>query len=135
MRRSGHLRRATADAAGFHVNIEYPLESLCPSHGHMALCGCLLVLAFCCFLATLAPLRRRYPRSVFTVRRKYSVKSRQVDSGLGYQCGQFGDKVHRLDKIAGSDFEQPQAGPKGGGQDARSNITWVVPSRYGVFSS
>ena len=25
------------------------------------------------------------------------------------------------DKIAGSDFEQPQAGPKGEGQDARSN--------------
>jgi hypothetical protein len=25
------------------------------------------------------------------------------------------------DKIAGSDFEQPKAGPKGGGQDARSN--------------
>ena len=27
----------------------------------------------------------------------------------------------RADKIAGSDFEQPKAGPKGGGQDARSN--------------
>ncbi len=26
-----------------------------------------------------------------------------------------------LDKIAGSDFEQPKVGPKGGGQDARSN--------------
>jgi len=29
-------------------------------------------------------------------------------------------------KIAGSDFEQPQAGPKGGGQDARSNSHGVV---------
>ena len=38
------------------------------------------------------------------------------------------------DKIAGSDFEQPKAGPKGGGQDARSQITCVVPSRYGVLS-
>jgi hypothetical protein len=27
----------------------------------------------------------------------------------------------RADKIAGSDFEQPKAGPKGVGQDARSN--------------
>ena len=26
-----------------------------------------------------------------------------------------------LDKIAGSDFEQPKVGPKGAGQDARSN--------------
>ena len=26
-----------------------------------------------------------------------------------------------LDQIAGSDFEQPKVGPKGGGQDARSN--------------
>ena len=26
-----------------------------------------------------------------------------------------------LDKIAGSDFEQPKVGPKGGGQEARSN--------------
>jgi hypothetical protein len=27
-----------------------------------------------------------------------------------------------LDKIAGSDFEQTKVGPKGGGQDARSNL-------------
>ena len=27
-----------------------------------------------------------------------------------------------LDKIAGSDFEQPQAGPQGEGQDARSTL-------------
>jgi len=26
------------------------------------------------------------------------------------------------DKIAGSDFEQPKAGPKGEGQDARSSV-------------
>jgi len=38
-------------------------------------------------------------------------------------------EIQRLDKIARSDFEQPKAGPKGGGQEARSNMTWVVPSR------
>jgi hypothetical protein len=38
------------------------------------------------------------------------------------------------DQIAWSDLEQPQAGPKGGGQAARSKMTCVVPSRYGVFS-
>ena len=43
-------------------------------------------------------------------------------------------QLQGLDKIAGSDFEQPQAGPKGGGRDARSQMTCVVPSRYGVFS-
>jgi hypothetical protein len=37
-------------------------------------------------------------------------------------------------KIAGSDLEQPQAGPKGGGQDARRNMTCMVPPRYGIFS-
>jgi len=63
------------------------------------------------------------------VRGEYTVKARQVDSGPGHKSCQFGDEIH------GSDFEQPKAGPKGGGQDARSNITWVVPSRYGVFSS
>ena len=33
-----------------------------------------------------------------------------------------------LDKIAGSDFEQPKVGPKGGGQDTRSNScnTWPL---------
>ena len=38
-----------------------------------------------------------------------------------------------LDQIAWSDLEQPQAGPEGAGQDARSNTTSVVPARYGVF--
>jgi len=32
-----------------------------------------------------------------------------------------------LDKIAGSDFEQPQVGPKGRGQDARSNSCNASP--------
>src|SRR5690606_40594777 len=43
--------------------------------------------------------------------------------------------VLRLDKVAGSDFGQPKAGPEGAGQDARSNMMCVVPSRYGVFSA
>jgi len=32
-----------------------------------------------------------------------------------------------LDKIAGSDFEQPKVGPKGAGQDARSNSCNASP--------
>ena len=62
-------------------------------------------------------------------RREYAVVSGQVGAGLGDQRGEPRNKVFRLDKIAGSDFGQPKAGPKGGGQDARSNITCVVPSR------
>ena len=32
-----------------------------------------------------------------------------------------------LDKIAESDFEQPQAGPQGEGQDARSIVMGYIP--------
>jgi hypothetical protein len=76
-----------------------------------------------------ASLSRRNIDSVFAVRGEYAVKAGEVDPRRGYQGRQAGQEVEWFDKIAGSDFEQPQAGPKGGGQDARSNITWVVPSR------
>ena len=62
------------------------------------------------------------------------MEPRAIDPWLGDQGGEPGDKVQGLDKIAGSDFELPKAGPEGEGQDARSNMTCVVPSRYGVFS-
>lgn len=38
------------------------------------------------------------------------------------------------DPIAGRDSGQPKVGPPDGGQDARSNVTCVVPFRYRVFS-
>ena len=38
-----------------------------------------------------------------------------------YQDGTTHIVMSPLDKIAGSDFEQPTVGPKSGGQDARSN--------------
>ena len=58
----------------------------------------------------------------------------QVHPRFRHQRCQPRDEVQRLDKIAGSDFEPPQAGPEGVGKDARSNMTCVVPSRYGVLS-
>ena len=61
------------------------------------------------------------------------VQTGRVDSRLGHQGRRPGDDVERLDKIVGSDFEQPQAGPKDGGQDALHRMTCVVPSRYEVF--
>jgi len=57
------------------------------------------------------------------------VKTGQVDPRLGNQGRQPGDEVEGFDKFVRSEFEQPQAGPKGGGQDARSQMTCVVPSR------
>ena len=39
----------------------------------------------------------------------------------GRTLGQAACDATGADKIAGSDFEPPQADPKGGGQDARSN--------------
>jgi len=46
--------------------------------------------------------------------------------------GLGGDARMQRDKIAGSDFEQPKAGPKGEGQDARSSpATWLTGSSNG----
>ena len=55
----------------------------------------------------------------------FLIQSRQVAPGLGHQRYQSGNEVQRLDEIAGSDFEQPKAGPMSAGQDARSKITCV----------
>ena len=38
------LGRTTAGAERFHIDIECPLEPLCPSHSRMALGGCFFVL-------------------------------------------------------------------------------------------
>ena len=73
-----------------------------PGHGHMTLSGRFLLLASSALgLATLAPLRRCHQCSVFAIRGKYTVKTCQIDSGLGHQGGQFGNKVHRLEDDVG----------------------------------
>jgi hypothetical protein len=68
------------------------------------------------------------------LRRKHPVVAGQIHPRPRYQRRQPRHEVQRLDKIAGSNFEQPKAGPKGGGLEARSKMTCVVPSRYGVFN-
>ena len=128
--------RAAAGLTDLDVNIEPPLEPLRPAHRGAEFGGRLDLrligqLSLCAF----APFRRGHPRTVFAVGRKHPVETYQVDPRLGHQSRQPGNEVQRLDKIAGSDFEQPKAGPKGEEQGARSNMTCVVPSRYGVFSS
>ena len=77
---------------------------------------------------------RADPCPVAARRCEHAVVPRQMGTGFWHQRDEARNKVLGLDKIAGSDFGQPKAGPKGGGQDARSNITCVVPSRYGVLS-
>jgi hypothetical protein len=58
-------------------------------HRRMTLNWRFLILDICCFgLVAFSPLCRRHQRTVFAI---------------------------RGDKIAGSDFEQPKAGPNGGG--------------------
>ena len=46
--------------------------------------------------ATLAPLCRCHQRTEFAVRGEYTEKTCQIDSRLGYQCGQFGNEIYRL---------------------------------------
>ena len=46
--------------------------------------------------------------------------TKYVYSTFRYRDGTADVVFVLLDKIAGSDFEQPQAGPQGEGQDARS---------------
>jgi hypothetical protein len=112
-----------------NVDGEYPLEALCPAHRPLPIGGrCLASLSdSACPGHNLCPVRAR--------RCEHAVVPGQVRAGFWHQRDEARNKVLGLDKIAGSDFGQPKAGPKGGGQDARSNITCVVPSRYGVFSA
>ena len=63
----------------------------------MALRACVLNLISGNFPVTLAPPGRRHPHSVFAVRRKNTMVSGQVDSGFGYQGGQFGEEIHWLE--------------------------------------
>jgi len=83
---------------------EYPLQTLGPGHRRMALNWRFLILDICSFrFATLAPLCRCHQRTVFAVRGEYTVKTCQIDSGLGHQCGQLGNKIHRLkDHVGGA---------------------------------
>ena len=57
-----------------------------------------------------------------------AVVAQQMASRARHQRRQAREEVERFDEIAGSDFEPPKAGPKGGGQDARSSRNSVVPS-------
>jgi hypothetical protein len=63
-----HPGPATAGLARFHIDIEYPLEPLRPTHGHMTLGGA-FILRFSCYfgLITFTPLRRCDQRTMLVV--------------------------------------------------------------------
>jgi len=108
---------------------EYPLQTLGPGHRRMALNSRFLILDICSFrFATLAPLCRRHQRTVFAVRGEYTVKTCQIVSGLRHKNCQFGYEIHRLKDDVHGRTNAAGAGCAGAAK-------WVVPSRYGVFSS
>jgi len=103
---------SAADRTGLDVDAENPLEALRPSHrgATFRLCRRLRIRGRGTLTAP-APLGRRHPRAVFAVRCKHPMKASEVDPRLGLP-----EAASRAMKSSGS------------------KMTWVVPSRYGVFS-
>ena len=89
-----HFDAATTGTARLNVNIEHALEPLSPSHGCTTFGGCLGLRLIRCFgLAAFAPLCRRHLRTMFAIGREYTMKTGEIDSGLGHQSGQLGDEI------------------------------------------
>jgi hypothetical protein len=128
------LEPPTAAPADLDVDSEYPLQALRPRQRPLPAGGRWLS-APVGLAGTGGAGLRHDPGPIRTRRREHALVRRQVRAGFWHQRGKPRDEILGLAKIAGSDFEQPKAGPEGGGQDARTNIACVVPSRYGVFSA
>jgi phosphoribosylglycinamide formyltransferase 2 len=89
-----------APLAGLDVNVEHPFESLHPGHRHVALGGRLVQPVLPGKLAPLAspsPPRRRNTHTKLAIGGEHSVKTRQIDAGLGNQSGQLRDEVQRFE--------------------------------------
>ena len=71
------LNRTTAMSAGFHINVKYPFQALCPGHGRPA-----LIWRFALptdFLLSFAPPCWCDLDPVFAVRCEYAVEAREID--------------------------------------------------------
>ncbi len=80
--------------ADLNLDPEYPLEPLNPGHGRTTFGGRLVLRLIRCFgVAAFAPLRRRYLRAMFAVWGEHTMEAGNVDSWLGHQGGQPGDKI------------------------------------------
>ena len=93
---------------------EHPFQALCPGHRGAALGKGLRFIQYL-DLVPFATFRWRYQGAVLTIRRKHTVKSRQIHARLRHQGGQSCDEIQRL-------------------EDHMSERRPVVPSRYGVLS-
>ena len=104
MHRNGHLGFTAAFRTDRHIDIEYALQALRPSHG--------LVLLFWCFIVVslsgtaFASFDRRHIDTVFAVwvmrhPDEHAMESGQVYSWLWNQGCQFRDKVQRLEDDMG----------------------------------
>ncbi len=80
-----HPHRTAAFAAGVNVDVEHPLEPLCPTHRSTAL-GRRLIGITARFL--LATPRWRHCGLVLAVRGEYTVKAGEVGTRLRHQCHQ-----------------------------------------------
>jgi len=86
-----------AFTAGFNINIENPLQPLCPGHGCAAFCWSLVLSGFCCYrFLSFTSFGWCYQCPVLAIGRKHPVKADEVNSGPGNQSDQSGDKVQWL---------------------------------------
>ncbi len=92
---SDYLDSATAFFARCNIDIEYPLEALCPGHRGMLLYRRSLIAVYLAFGA-LASFRRRHQGSVFAIGREHAMEACQIGSRSGYQGCQACDKVFFL---------------------------------------
>ena len=95
-----NLHRPTTGTTGRDVDIEDTLQSLRPSHRHMALARGLVFFARM-LLPPLPPPGRRYVNTVLAIRGKDTVEACKVHARFGYQCRQPSDEVQRLEQNMG----------------------------------
>ncbi len=94
----GDFHAAAADAAGFDVDSEHPLQTLRPAHRCMADNGCGVFRPGRFGLATPTSPRRRHQRAMFTIGREHAVIARQIDprlrpSAAGREMKSRGSKI------------------------------------------
>ena len=97
------LHGTAAGLAGFDIDAEYPLEALCPGHGHMALdWSSIRRLLGSAGLAPLITPGRSNQRPVLTVGSEHAVEAGEVDSGFGHQGSIPGNDVQGCTNAAGA---------------------------------
>ena len=132
---------STTGRTGLDVDVEDPLQALRPEpapdliRGHRcAAFGGRLWLIRSLGLPALTSLGGGHQGAVFAVGRKDAVEAGEVDSRLWYQGCQSGDEVQRLTKSPGAILNSRRLARRVEGRMPGIKMTWVVPSRYGVFS-